>query len=52
MIDKMAAAKLQKVAFSTAAVGGVVFCGWVLMKALSPSKEQMIEVSIKLSTKI
>ena len=42
----MAAAKIQKAVFNTAAVGGVVFCGWVLMKALSPSKEQMMQVSI------
>lgn len=39
------AARIQKLVLNTAVVGGVVFGGWVLMKALSPSKEQMMEVS-------
>ncbi len=41
----MAAVMMQRVASSSVVVGGVVFCGWVFMKALSPSKEQMMEVS-------
>jgi hypothetical protein len=43
--QKMAVAAVKRVAVNSVVVGGVVFCGWVFMKALSPSKEQMMEVS-------
>jgi hypothetical protein len=43
--SKMAVAAVKRVAVNSVVVGGVVFCGWVFMKALSPSKEQMMEVS-------
>ena len=39
------AAKVQSVVVNSVVVGGVMFCGWVLMKALSPTKEQMMKVS-------
>lgn len=41
----MAAAKFQRFVVNSAVVGGVMFCGWVMMKALTPTKEQMMEVS-------